>query len=91
MANTTIQIRIDEKTKKLAAKKFKEAGMNISFGIKHYLLDVANAKIKPKVTLTENGYTPEFEEKMVRQTNWALKHGKRYTSIKALHRDILKS
>jgi addiction module RelB/DinJ family antitoxin len=42
--NTTIQIRIDSKTKIKAQRAFKKMGVSLSFGIKYFLIKVANAK-----------------------------------------------
>ena len=89
MTNTTIQIRIDEKTKKLATKKFKEAGMDLSTGIRCHLCDIAKAKNAHLRTV--NGYMPEFERRMIKEGEWAMKHGKRFNSAKELHDDIMKS
>lgn len=42
--NTTIQIRIDSSLKAKAQKVFRKMGVSLSFGIKYYLIKVANAK-----------------------------------------------
>lgn len=44
---TTIQIRIDEKTKKKARKVFEERGLDLSSGIKIYLASVARNESIP--------------------------------------------
>ena len=87
---TTIQIRIDEKTKAGAKKVFKKMGLDVSSGIKLYLARVAQDKSVPFVLRTENGYTPEQERQMIRETEYAEKHGKRYASVEEAMRDILK-
>lgn len=89
--NTTIQIRIDTKTKEGARRNFKKVGLDLSSGIKSYLCGVAKSKNISGIVLTANGYTPEFEDRMVREIKHALKYGKSYTSAKKLHDDILKS
>ncbi len=38
---------------------------------------------------TENGITVAKENKMIRDTEWTLKHGKKYTSAEEAHRDVL--
>ncbi len=78
---TTIQIRIDEKTKAGAKKVFKKMGLDVSSGIKMYLSRVAQDKSIPFVLRTENGYTPEQERQLIRETEYAKKHGKRYYSV----------
>ncbi|MDO8521876.1 MAG: type II toxin-antitoxin system RelB/DinJ family antitoxin [bacterium] len=85
---TTIQIRIDEKTKAGAKKVFKKMGLDVSSGIKLYLARVAQDKSVPFVLRTENGYTPEQERQMIRETEYAEKHGKRYSDIDELMRDV---
>lgn len=78
---TTIQVRIDEKTKKKAKRVFKDMGLDISTGIKVYLNRVAKDETIPFVIRTENGYTPEQERQMIKETEWAEKNGKRYNSV----------
>lgn len=85
---TTIQIRIDEKTKAGAKRVFKKMGLDVSTGIKLYLARVAQDESVPFVLRTENGYTPEQEKQLIRETKWAEKHGKRYTSIDELMGDV---
>ncbi len=87
---TTIQIRIDEKTKAKARKVFGKMGLDVSSGIKLYLSRVAQDETIPFVVRTENGYTPEQERQLIRETEYAEKHGKRYTSVKDMWKDIMK-
>ena len=87
---TTIQVRVDEKTKTRAKKVFHKMGLDISSGIKLYLARVVQDETVPFTIRTENGYTPEHERQMIRETEYAEKHGKRYTSVKKLMRDVLK-
>ena len=87
---TTIQIRIDEKTKAKARKVFSKMGLDVSSGIKLYLTRVAQDESIPFVVRTENGYTPEQEQQLIREAAWAEKHGKRYTSVKEMWKDIMK-
>ena len=88
--NSTIQIRIDNKTKEKARQKFKAAGLDLSSGIKCYLLEVAKAKAIPRIVLTENGYTLEFEARMNREIKHALKYGKSYKNAQEIFDEILK-
>lgn len=85
---TTIQIRIDEKTKKKAKKVFGDMGLDISTGIKVYLNRVVKDERIPFVLQTENGYTPKQERQMIRETEWAEKHGKRYTSVNEIMKEF---
>lgn len=86
----TIQIRIDAKTKKAAKKIFADLGMDLSTGMKVYLARVVKDKGIPFRVRTENGFTPAQEARMLRETEWAKKHGKRYTDAREMLDDILK-
>ncbi|MEK7107243.1 MAG: type II toxin-antitoxin system RelB/DinJ family antitoxin [Patescibacteria group bacterium] len=87
---TTIQVRIDEKTKAKAKKVFRKMGLDMSSGVKLYLARIVQDEAVPFTVRTVNGYTPEQERQIMRETEYAEKHGKKYTSVKALMRDILK-
>jgi len=45
-----------------------------------YLSRVAQDKAMPFTPRTVNGFTPEFEAQMIRETEYAEKYGKRYTA-----------
>ena len=87
---TTIQIRIDEKTKAKARKVFNKMGLDVSSGIKLYLTRVAQDESIPFIVRTENGYTPEQEQEILKEVEYAEKYGKRYKNTGAAIRDILK-
>ncbi len=87
---STIQVRIDEKTKAKAKKVFADMGLDISSGIKVYLNRVVKDESIPFVVRTENGYTPEQEQQMIKETEWAEKHGKRFTSVNEAMKYLLK-
>lgn len=57
----TIQIRIDEKTKKSAKKILENMGLDMSGAIKIFLKQVVIKKGLPFQVITENGFTLEFE------------------------------
>lgn len=86
---TTIQIRTDAKLKKSAQKLFAELGLNLSGAINVFLVQAVQRKGMPFTILTENGMTPQMEAKILKEEAWAIKHGKRYTSTKAMFKDIL--
>lgn len=86
---TTIQIRIDEKTKRKARKVFNKMGLDVSTGIKLYLARVAQDEKVPFVLRTENGYTPQEEQRLLRDAAHAKRYGKRYTSVKEALDDML--
>lgn len=87
---STIQIRVDEKTKAKARRVFKKMGLDVSSGVKLYLARVAQDERIPFVIRTENGYTPEEEQRMIQEVEYLKKHGKRYNSVAEMWRDIMK-
>ena len=46
-------------------------------------------KHSPKVKLTVNDMTPAAERSILKEMEWALKHGKGYSSAAEMHADIL--
>jgi len=88
--STTLQLRIDAKVKTNAQKILKEMGLDLSSAIKMFLTQVVNTRKIPFQILTENGFTPAQERKIIKETEWAKKHGKRFTSAKEMLDDILK-
>ena len=90
--NTTIQIRIDDKTKKAAQKSLNNMGLDITSGIKYFLTQVS--KVDNLSAICEFGYLHSYSDKMLKQykkeSDDAIKNGKRYTSAKELLDDILK-
>ena len=87
--NTTLQIRIDEKTKKQARKVFKNMGLDMSSGVKLFLQRVVNTEALPFEVITKNGYTRAQEQTMLEETKQALERPKGYRSARSLHKDIL--
>lgn len=89
--STTIQIRIDETMKIKARKLFKNAGLDLSSGIKFLLAKATNPKnityICPFGFM--HTYTPEMLAKYEKEAEWSLKHGKGYLSTKEMFDDIL--
>jgi DNA-damage-inducible protein J len=88
--NTTLQIRIDSKTKSSAQKVFKELGLDMSTGVKVFLQQVVNTDSIPFPLRTANGFTVEKERKILAETAHGVKHNKRYATTKEMFRDILK-
>ena len=88
--NTTMQIRIDKPTKVKAQKAFKSMGLDLSSGIKFLLAREINPKnityICPFGFMHK--YTPEMLAKYEKEAQWALKHGKRYSSTKEMFDDL---
>ena len=88
---STIQIRIDEKTKKLAQKTFSEVGLDMSSAVKLFLRNVVIHQSIPFMIRTKNGFTPAQEQLMLLETNEAIKKGKGYISAESLHKDIMRN
>lgn len=88
--NTTLQIRIDSKDKIEAQKILKKIGMDLSTGIKTFIKQVTVDKALPFQPRTANGFTPEFEAMILRENDWAIKHGKRYKSAEEMINDLKK-
>ncbi len=89
--NTTLQIRIDKKTKDAAQKAFRSMGLDMSSGVKLYLTQVAAEKRIPFPVLSADYWPREKKLRLLKEAEHALKYGKRYTSFKEMHEDILKS
>lgn len=90
---STIQIRVDEATKKSAQAIFEKLGFDLSSAIKIYLRQVVQKKGIPFVLVTENGFTPSQEEKLIKDSNETIrlfKSGKLkgYKSAKSLIADL---
>ncbi|MEI7709504.1 MAG: type II toxin-antitoxin system RelB/DinJ family antitoxin [bacterium] len=85
--NTTMQIRIDSLTKIKAQRAFKEMGIDMSSGVKMFLTQVATDQCMPFVPSTAK--TRAIRKQWDREVAWAIKHGKRYTSAKEMHKAIM--
>lgn len=70
---TTIQVRIDEKTKKGSAKILDEIGIDMSAAIKMFLKQIILRKGIPFRAVTENGLTLEQEDAILRASAEARK------------------
>ncbi len=62
----TIQIRIDEKTKRASKKTFEKMGLDLSGGIKFMLTQINLYKSIPFEPLTENGFTIRRERALLK-------------------------
>ena len=88
--NTTLQIRIDKKTKEKAKKIFSNLGLDMSSGVNLFLSQVVNTESIPFEPRTENGFTIRKEMEIIKETKHALKYGKRYTNVNKMFKDLLK-
>ena len=87
---TTIQIRTDERTKKHARKILEKLGLDLSTAINIYLVQIIAKKGLPFEVLSENGLTHAEEAEMLKDIEWSRKYGKRYTTAKEMHHDLLR-
>ena len=76
--SSIINVRVDSATKLAAQKTLQEIGLDLSSGIKLFLRNVVITKSVPLNLRTVNGFTVAQEQEMIRETEWAKKHGKRY-------------
>lgn len=91
---TTLQIRIDETTKKNAKRVLDQLGIDMSVAIKLYFKQIERTKGIPFPLLTENGFTPDQEAKLLHESNRTLRDYKTgrikgYASTSALMKDLL--
>lgn len=68
---STIQIRIDEKTKKSAKKVLDSIGMDMSSAVKVYLHQIVVTQGIPFPLLTENGLTVQQENQILKASEEA--------------------
>ena len=82
---TTVNVRIEEKTKVAASKALASMGLDLSTGVKLFLHQVVTEQGLPFLP-TKNPRA--LRAKWDREVAEALKHGKRYTDAKALFKDL---
>lgn len=70
---STIQVRIDDKTKKSAKKVLDQIGIDLSSAIKVYLKQIIVTQGIPFKLLTENGLTIEQELELIKASKEAKK------------------
>ncbi len=86
---STIQVRVDSRVKKNADEAFKNMGLDMSSGVKLFLHQVVRSGSIPFVIRTENGFTPEQEQQMLKETKAALKNSKCYATVQEMMLDIV--
>ncbi|OHB18643.1 MAG: hypothetical protein A2666_04585 [Parcubacteria group bacterium RIFCSPHIGHO2_01_FULL_47_10b] len=87
--NSTLQIRIDTKTKNAARKIFEDLGLDTSSAIKLYFRQVINHNGIPFRLITENGFTPEKEQRILAETADTIRDNKSYSSVDDMIHDVL--
>lgn len=88
--DTTIQLRIDAKTKKQAQKKFQSLGLDLSSGMKLLLRQAITDEHLSFAPTTRKWTDLRHSRLYKKEIVWAKKYGKRYTSAEEMHADILK-
>lgn len=90
MQDTTIQIRIDAKTKKAAQKVFQKQGLDLSSGVKLMLRQAVTNK-DFAFAHTPHKWTDLRHWRLYeKEIAWEKKYGKRYATAEEAHADILK-
>ncbi|MBI5003753.1 type II toxin-antitoxin system RelB/DinJ family antitoxin [Candidatus Kaiserbacteria bacterium] len=87
--NTTLQVRIDEKTKRRAQKVFKASGIDLSSGVRLLLTHIGRTGEVPQSIFTYDNAPTSLMKQLMREADHALKHGKVYTDVRAMHREII--
>ena len=80
---TTIQIRIDEKTKRDSSRVFEKLGLDTSAAVKMYLRQVIARRGIPFRVVTENGLTLEQEDEILRRES-EMRQGKNTLRFKGM-------
>jgi len=89
LKESTIQLRIDTKTKNQAKKTLDEIGLDLSSAIKLFLRNIIITESFPFEIRTKNGFTHAQEREMLKEAEEVIKHGKRYNSAEELTADLL--
>jgi DNA-damage-inducible protein J len=85
----TINIRINKNTKLQAQKIVEKMGLDLSSAVKLFLNKVILTKSIPFTIRTVNGYTPDFEAKILKEAKHTEKYGKRYSTTEEAFREFL--
>ncbi|MDP2594174.1 MAG: type II toxin-antitoxin system RelB/DinJ family antitoxin [bacterium] len=81
---TTMNVRTDVATKREAQKIFKRMGLDLSSGVNLYLTRIVQDKALPFTPRTVNGLTPEYEQHILQELEYAKKHAKGYTAAQIM-------
>lgn len=84
---STLSIRIEEKTKKEAAKTLEALGLDLSTAVKMFLNQVV---VEQGIPFTPSRTPKQIREEWDREVAHALKYGKRYTNAADLFKDLQK-
>jgi DNA-damage-inducible protein J len=84
---TTLNIRIEEKTKREATETLAALGLDMSSAVKMFLNQVV---IEQGIPFRPTRTSREVREEYDREVAWAIKHGKRYSNASDMFDDIMK-
>ena len=87
--NTTLQIRVDSKTKERARKAFRASGIDLSSGVRLLLTHIGRTGEVPQQIFTYDNAPASFMKQLVREADYTYKHGKRYENVKEMFDEIL--
>ncbi len=87
--DTTLQVRIDSKTKERARRAFKASGIDLSSGLRLFLTHIGRTGEVPQDMFTYDNAPESFKTMLVKEADDAYKHGKRYDNVKEMFDEIL--
>ncbi len=87
---TTLQIRIDEKTKRKAKETLESLGLDMSSGVKLFLEQVITTQSIPFSPVTPVGYKLRRGEEYLKELVEIKRNGKKFSSVEEMFEDILK-
>lgn len=87
--SSTIQIRTEATLKKNAQQVLEVLGLDMSTAINMYLVQIVQKGGIPFPILTENGMTPEAEQRLILLAEEARNSSKVYDSVGEMFADIL--
>lgn len=91
MNTQTLNVRINKSTKQQAQKIVEKMGLDLSSAVKLFLNKVIVTESIPFDVNTRGRMNdPKFIKMIQKDTDWALKNGKRYSSAKEMFDDILR-
>lgn len=90
MLDTTIQLRIDAKTKRAAQRKFRALGLDLSSAVKLLLRHAVSDAHLSFAPTTKRWKDLRHGRLYEREIKWAKKYGKCYATAEEAHADILK-
>jgi addiction module RelB/DinJ family antitoxin len=90
MNSTTLNIKIDKDTKREAQKIASQMGLPLNSVVSAFLKQLIRTKRFEINLITENGFTNEFEEDAIKETNNAEKKGKTFNSVDELMSSLIK-